>query len=128
MALLPEPFEFLDLEHGNTIVLSITHYLQGEAIIHPVNPSPRQVRIYMTQNKLTAPPPVGTPISIEIPVLRVFGMRLDAASPISYWDISSKRLQADLLPILQRSRGTPIAITLSANGYKPTKRYSVATG
>ena len=128
MALLAEPYEFLDLEHGNSIRLEITSFLPGEAVIHPNNPTPRHVRKHMDQQRLTAPPAPGTPISITEPVLRVFGRRLDQASPITYWDISSKRLQADLTPILQRNRGTPIAITLQANGHKPATRYSIETG
>jgi len=120
--------EFLDLEHGNAITLSITHYLPGEALIHPNNPTPRHIRRYMDQHQLTAPPAPGTPVGVVEPVLRVFGRRLDKPDQATYWDISSKRLQADLTPILQRTRGTPTTITLQANGYKPSKRYSVETG
>lgn len=128
MALLPEPYEYLDLEHGQSIRLEITSFLPGEAVIHPNNPTPRHIRKHMDQQKLTAPPAPGMPISITEPVLRVFGRRLDQPSQMTYWDISSKRLIADLTPILQRSRGTPIAITLQANGHRPSKRYSVETG
>ena len=125
--MLLEPFDFLDLEHSDSVTLSITSYLLDEAVIHPVHPSPRQISIYMAQNGLTAPPALGMPIGIKIPVLRVFGTRIDKPSSQTYWDISSKRLIADLTPVLARVRGTPTQFTLTANGYKPSKRYSIET-
>lgn len=122
---LPEPIELLDLEHGNSISLAIDRYEVGQTLIHPTQPSPRHVRIHMQQFGLTAPPAPGTPISVMIPVLRVFGTRLDKPSPLHYWDISSKTLQADLLPRLIANQGGVLTVTLTAIGYKPTKRYSV---
>lgn len=117
--------ELLDLEHQNAITLSLTGYQQGVTTIHPKNPGPRQIRIYMQQNGLTVPPVAGTPISIQIPVLRVFGVRVDKPSPTKYWDITSLTLQADLLPRLMAYNGGTLNVTISANGYKPTKRYSI---
>lgn len=125
---LPEPYEFLDLEHGNRIQLSIQSFQMGTALIHPTAITPRQIRLYMLQNGLTAPPVAGTPITIRIPVLRVFGQRLDETSPLGYWDISSKRLQANLYTRLQFQGGQPLIVTITSNGYKPTKVYSVEVG
>lgn len=125
---LPEPYEFLDLEHGATFSVSIHRWQMGTALIHPTAITPRQIRLYMLQNGLTAPPAAGTPISIRIPVLRVFGHRLDEVSPISYWDISSKRLQANVFPRLELNQGRPLILTFTAHGYKPTKVYSVEQG
>jgi hypothetical protein len=122
---LAEPLEFLDLEHGQSISLAIDRFEQGSTLIHPTQNTPRHIRLHMTQNGLSEPPAVGTPISIRIPVLRVFGTRLDQVSPIHYWDISSKTLQADLLPRLLAHRGGILTVTITANGYKPTKRYSI---
>jgi len=51
----------------------------------------------MDQRQLEAPPPPGTPITVEIPALSLFGSRLDKTSPAAYWDVSSKTLRADLL-------------------------------
>ena len=79
----------------------------------------------MQQNGLTEPPTAGTPITVQIPVLRVFGTRLDKPSPLHYWDISSKRLQADLLPRLTIHAGSTLTVTISAMGEKPTKVFSV---
>jgi len=98
---LPEPYEFLDLEHLGSITLNITSYQLGTGLIHPTAITPRQVRLHMMQQGLAEPPVAGTPITVRIPVLRVFGQRIDKPSPLHYWDISSKRLQADLLPRLQ---------------------------
>lgn len=125
---LQEPIEFLDLKHGNRVQLSITGHSMGTALIHPTAITPRQIRLYMMQNGLTEPPTPGTPISVRIPVLRVFGQRLDEASPLHYWDISSKRLQAQLYTRLQFQGGAPLIVTLTAHGYKPTKVYSLEVG
>lgn len=125
---LPEPYEFLDLEHQGKITLNITSYQLGTALIHPTAVTPRATRLYMMQNGLTEPPTPGTPITNRIPVLRVFGQRIDKLSPLSYWDISSKRLQADLLPRLQIHQGGVLSVTITADGYKPTKTFSVAQG
>jgi hypothetical protein len=123
--LLPEPMELLDLEHGNSIQLRIDRYDMGTTDIHPTNVTRRHVRLYMNQQSLTAPPAPGTPITVRIPVLRVYGQRLDEPSPQTYWDISSKRLIADLRPRLYAMGGNPLVVKLTAEGYKPTKRYSV---
>lgn len=125
---LAEPYEFLDLEHGGSVTLNITSYQLGTGLIHPTAITPRQVRLYMLQNGLAEPPPAGTPITVRIPVLRVFGQRIDKPSPLSYWDISSKRLQADLLPRLQTRAGGVLSVTITASGYKPTKVFSVEQG
>ena len=122
---LPEPIEYLDLEHQQSIVLEITKYDLGTTTIHPKVVTQRHVRTYMDQNGLTAPPVAGTPITVRIPTLRVYGKRLDAVSPLTYWDISSKRLIADLNPRLYAASGNPLTVTLTANGVKPTKTYSV---
>lgn len=123
--LLPEPYSYLDLLHGQQIILNVTRWEDGSAVIHPTRVSQRHIRQYMDQQKLTAPPAPGTPISIETPVLRLFGTRLDQASPAGYWDISSKTARADLLARLQHGTALPALITLQANGAAPLKRYSI---
>lgn len=125
---LPEPYEFLDLEHAGSITLNITSYELGTGLIHPTAITPRQIRLYMMQNQLANAPAPGTPITVRIPVLRVHGQRIDKPSPLHYWDISSKRLQADLLPRLQTHAGGVLSVTITADGYKPTKTFSVAQG
>jgi hypothetical protein len=125
---LPEPLEFLDLEHANAVTLSITSAEMGTAEIHPTAITPRQIRLHMQQNGLAEPPPAGTPITIRISVLRLHGERVDAVSPIHYWDVSSKTLQANLWPRLTTFQGAALQVTITANGVKPTKRYSVEQG
>src|SRR5574337_593522 len=125
LTLLPEPYEYLDLEDGHSISLVINRAELGLAIIHPKQVSSKHVRDYMTANGLTEPPAPGTPISVPIAVLRVYGQRLDAVSPNSYWDISSKTLQADLGPRVLGNITQPVVVHITAHGYKPHKRYSV---
>lgn len=125
---LPEPMELLDLEHGNSIKLQIVKYDRGWTTIHPKTVTQRHIRLYMEQRGLTDPPAAGTPISVKIPVLRVYGQRLDEPSAVPYWDITSKRLIADLATRLYATGGAPLTVTLTAVGVKPTKRYSVETG
>lgn len=122
---LPGPMELLDLEHSNSITLSIDRYQQGTTQIHPKTITPRDIRIFMQQQGLTTPPAPGTPIYKIIPVLRVFGTRIDKPSPATYWDITSLTLQAALLPLLIAHNGSRLTVTLTAHGEKPTKRYSV---
>jgi hypothetical protein len=122
---LAAPMELLDLEHANSITLGIDRFEQGLTTIHPKSPTPRDVRIFMQQQNLTEPPRPGQPIFKQIPVLRVFGVRLDKPSPSTYWDITSTTLQASLSPILTANAGRRVVVTLTAQGVKPTKRYSV---
>lgn len=125
LQLLPGPYEYLDLENGHSIALSITRAELGLAEIHPKQPSAHHIRAYMRANSLTEPPAPGTPITVPIPVLRVYGVRIDAPSPNSYWDISSKRLMADLAPRVVGAKSLPLLVTITAHGYKPHKVYSV---
>ena len=122
---LPSPIELVDLEHGASMKLRIDKYERGTIAIHPKTVSVRHLRLHMDQRGLTEPPVAGTPITVDIPALRVYGERLDESSPAKYWDITSLTLQADLLARLYASQGVPLTVTLTANGYKPTKRYSV---
>ena len=125
---LPEPYEFLDLEHQGSITLNLTSYTLGTGLIHPKEITARHVRLHMMQTGSAEVPIFGTPITIRVPVLRVFGQRIDKPSPLHYWDISSKRLQADLLPRLQTHQGGVLSVTITATGYKPTKVFSVEQG
>lgn len=123
--LLAEPLEFIDLEPGHSMVIRVDAWTDGSTVIHPVAVSSRHVRIHMTQNDLATPPPPGTPISIEVPALRLLGQRVDEPSTAPYFDISSKTLRADLLARLTAGLPLPATIRLTANGQKPRKRYSV---
>lgn len=147
LAPLTEPFEYVDLASGNSITLQIIAFQDGSGTIHPAVPTAKHVRQHMDQNQLTEPPVAGMPISIVVPVLRLFGSRLDKASPSPYWDVSALTLQAQLLPLLDVSAGStpttalearksgvsygkvtlhaPLTLKLTANGARPQKRYSV---
>jgi hypothetical protein len=123
--LLPEPMEFIDLEAGTSMTLRVDSFQDGSTLIHPRTTTPRHVRMHMQQNALTEPPPAGTPIGVEVPALRLIGERLDQNSPMRYFDVSSKTLRADLLARFTSGLVLPAVITLTANGHKPKKRYSV---
>lgn len=125
---LPGPYELLDLEHGSSIMLTIHSWQQGWIEIHPKQPSPRQIRLMMLQKGLTAAPAPGHPISVQVPALRLFATRLDKSSPAPYFDVTSLRLQANLIPRLQVAGGNPLTVTITADGYKPTKQFSVEQG
>jgi len=126
--LLAEPYEYLDLHSGQTIILRVDSYLDGTAVIHPGRITPRHVRIHMDQRQLTTPPVAGEPIANEVPVLRLFGARIDEVSPAKYFDTSSKTLRADLLARFQAGLTLPAVIELTANGHAPIKRFSVSVG
>jgi|SRR5579863_2588810 len=123
--LLPEPYELVDLPDGESITLRIDSWLDGSLKIHPKNPDARHLRIHMDQRGLITPPPAGTPIDVEIPLLRLYGQRIDAASVAPYWDVTSKTLRADLLARLTNRPVYPLTVRLTAHGHKPQKRYSV---
>jgi hypothetical protein len=123
--LLPEPYEFVDLSHLTSMMLQVASWLDGSVIIHPRNPTPRHVRIMMDQRALTAPPLPGEPISVEVPAIRLIGVRTDEPSSARYWDVSSKTLRADLLARFGSTQTFPMTLKLTANGHAPKKRYSV---
>lgn len=123
--MLPEPYEFLDLGHNESAKLRISKWQLGEAKIAPTNPTNRQRALYMEQQQLTEPPAPGHPIVLTIPVLRVWMKRIDRPSPVAYYDISSKHLQASLLPLLQTPGFQARVFTITGNGTRPMKRYSL---
>jgi hypothetical protein len=126
--LLPEPMEFVDLMPGQSMTLRVQNYKDGTAVIHPRNPTARHIRQHMSQYGLTEAPASGTPISVAVPVLRLYGERLDEFSPTKYWDFSSKTLRADLLARFQAGLALPMLLTITAHGHAPLKRYSVEVG
>lgn len=123
--LLPEPYEFVDLLNGASILLRVDSYLDGSVKIHPKKPSARHVRIHMDQRGLTDAPSPGTPIDVEVPALRLMGQRLDENNGSPWWDVSSKTLRADLLARFTSGLSLPATLKLTANGHAPKKRYSV---
>lgn len=150
MRVLHEPMELIDLQHGESITLRVDAYEDGSAKIYPHLPTARHVAQHMAENALAVAPPAGHPIGVTIPVLRLYGQRLDQPSSSPYWDVSSKTLAADLatrldvaagmIPgstLILRNEGNPRprinlvasrTFRLTANGKAPHKRYSVEEG
>jgi hypothetical protein len=125
MSLLDEPMEFIDLLHGASMTIRVDRFVDGTTVIHPHNVTDRHRRQHMDQRGLTEPPPAGTPISVEVPVLRLFGARVDEPNSRSYFDSTSKTLRADLIARMNGGAALPMIFRLTANGQKPHKRYSV---
>ena len=65
--------------------------------------------------------PKGEPTPIEAPIVRIWIRRLDKPSPVPYYDISSSRLQAQLLPYLTTQSYTGKEFSIRSVGYKPHK-------
>jgi hypothetical protein len=122
---LSEPYEFIDLADGESELLHVTGYQDGTAVIHPKNPTARHLRQHMDQRGLSQPPAVGTPISVEVPVLRLMSTRTDKPEGLAYRDVTSKRLRADLLARFIAGLALPVTLRLTANGHRPQKTYSV---
>lgn len=126
--LLSEPFNYVDLHHGEKAIFIVDRIEVGEGDIHPTKITQRHIRIHMDQYGLTAPPTPGTPITNRVKVLRLFGTRIDHPSNAPYWDVSSKRLWSDLETRFAAIGQFPVTITLTANGAAPSKLYSVEVG
>jgi len=100
-----EPFELLQLEDGVSVRLAIRSTEWGETVIHPRY--------------------AGAPAEKTIPVLRLHLMPGYKAVGVSYWDVTSKTLQAQLRPLLPGLIETNREFTITAHGSGPAKRFSV---
>ena len=103
--LLPEPFEFLELKDGVSLTMAVTKQEWGEAVIRPRYP--------------------GAPEEKRIPVLRLTVKPGYKPTGVSYWDITSKTLQAQLRPLLPDLISRGAEFTITAHGEGPQKRFSL---
>jgi hypothetical protein len=69
--------------------------------------------------------PKATNTPIEIPVTRIFIQRLDRSTPVRYYDISSKVVQAQLAGYLSTGGYIGREFSLDAHGFKPSKQFSL---
>jgi len=100
------PYEILDLRDREKIVLKIKAWEQGTILIHPRY--------------------LGAPEEKEIPALRVHLKEGVKPLPPNYYDITSKTLQAQLLPMLA-DRGFEIYdYEITKYGEAPRARFTVA--
>jgi len=104
---LPKPYNYLfrkgGRRAGSGLLFRIFAWQEGAAIITP---------------KATGQP-------IEIPVTRLFVERLDKRSPVRYYDISSRQVQAQLFGYLQSHTFIGRTFAVDAHGFKPSKQFSL---
>lgn len=104
---LPRPLNFLfrkgGARAGSSLLFRIFAWQEGSAVITPK----------------------ATGQAIEIPVTRIFIQRLDRPSPVRYYDISSRQVQAQLFGYLQSHTFIGRTFALDAHGYKPSKQFSL---
>jgi len=100
---LNPPFEILDMKDGETIKLRCYKWELGKTTI--VNRTTGETKV--------------------VQVLRVHVCKEYKNSYPFYWDITAKRLIAQLLPILQRLDFSRFVITITKLGEKPIARFTV---
>ena len=104
---LPRPYNYLfrkgGSRAGSSLLFRIFAWQEGQATIIP---------------KATGQP-------IDIPIVRLFVQRLDKPSPVRYYDISSRQVQAQLFGYLQSHTFIGRTFALDAHGYKPSKQFSL---
>jgi len=100
---LPEPYELLDLPDGGAAVFHVITWTLGKATISPL---------------------AGTGPK-EVPILRVHVPKSDKALFPDYWDISSKRLIAQLMPYLVGGVPGRREFRVQKTGRKPTAYFAL---
>lgn len=100
---LPGPYEIFELTDGQTAQIRITGWQQGNVTIHPAHqPAGKLInalRVQVTkETKSTFPP---------------------------YWDITSQRLQAQIVPYLEQSGYQDKVFTVTKHGVAPKARFTL---
>ena len=104
MGMLSEPMELLDLEDGKKLTFRVLRFEQGETAIK-------------TQD---------VPAGKVVGALRIHVPRELKPVGMPYYDITSKTLQAQLLPFLQDPGQKGRTFTITAHGIRPRKRFELA--
>jgi len=99
------PYEILDLPDRGSARLRIVSWEQGSMIIHPEYP--------------------GAPAEKEIPVLRVHLYPGVKPYPPPYYDITSKTLQAQMLPMLMERGFENYWYVITKYGEAPRARFTL---
>lgn len=105
MSLLPGPFEYWDLEDGESRTIRVESYREGQAHIEPRYP--------------------GAPRKKIIPIMRLQLQPGFKPHVPNYWDISSKHLQVALRPYLNRQDLKDLEFVITKFGVPPRARYSL---
>lgn len=102
---LPGPIEFLELRDRESVTLKVVSWERGTTEI-------------ATSRR-------GREVTIEIPVLRVHVTTETKPYPPNYYDISSKTLTAQLLPLLLQRGYEKWSYRVTAHGVAPRKRFTL---
>lgn len=102
---LPGPYEILDLGDGETARLRVVSWERGTIVIHPKWP--------------------GAPPEKEIVVLRTHLAAGVKPYPPLYYDITSKTLQAQLLPMLMERGFERYWYVITKHGVPPRARFTL---
>ena len=105
MRRLAGPIEFLELADAQSATLRVISYERGSTVIKTIRR--------------------GVEVDLEIPVLRVHLAPGAKLYPPMYYDISSKTLTAQLLPLLSEPGFEKYEYIITAHGVAPRKRFTL---
>jgi len=105
LRLLMGPYEILDLADRGSVRLRVVSWERGTMIIHPKA--------------------VGAPAEKEVEVLRVHLAEGVKLYPPSYYDITSKTLTAQMLPLLLERGFERYEYVITKYGVAPRARFTV---
>lgn len=102
---LPGPYEILDLQDQGRMALRLVSWERGTMIIHPRN--------------------AGAGEEKEIDIIRLHLAAGVKAVPPNYYDVTSKTLQAQLLPMIMERGFERFEYTITKYGVAPRARFTV---
>ena len=102
---LPGPMEYLDLPDRGSVRLRVVSWEQGSAVIH-------------TERH-------GVMVDVEIPVLRLHLAAGVKPYPPMYYDVTSKTLMAQLLPMLMERGFERYEYVITKFGVAPRARFTL---
>lgn len=98
---MPEPFEILEMEDGQTKTLRVVKYREGRMWLEPRDGRPRK----------------------QVQVLRVWVPPTDKPTIPPYWDITAKHLINGLLGYLETRGAGTHEFTITKQGKPPVARF-----
>jgi len=100
---LPEPFEILEMQDGETRQLQIVRHQLGRCWIQPRDGRPRK----------------------QVPCLRVWIPPETKPTIPDYWDVTAKHLISGLLGYLEAGTGRRYRFTTTKRGRPPVARFTL---
>ena len=102
---IDEPYELMELRDRETVEFAVTFWRVGEMVIHPRYP--------------------GAPEEKRVRVLRLWVPEEDKPRFPHYWDVTSKRVIAQLVPMLEAGLAPGSRVRITASGVRPRKWFTV---